>query len=170
MGLDSPIPALPPKRRAKLLTKLGEHAQLSHCRTPGEEAPRFIQTPLRARRQSVLAPNRQRDSDVSGPCVQKEEVESAREGRSRLRARFGKACMFAEDDMTGPGGLVGGWVGGWDMLAPSRWCGTRGELRMRRRGMPRPAAGKEKEGGERFSTRCHRGHTAVRRFIAEFRL
>ena len=108
-------------------------------------------------------------------CVQKEEVESAREGRSRLRARFGKAeaCMFAEDDMTGPGGLVGGWVGGWDMLAPSRWCGIRGELRMPRRGMPRPAAGKEKEGGgeifhsmsqgPRSSTAFHSGVPALTR-------
>ncbi|CAM9708738.1 unnamed protein product, partial [Scytosiphon promiscuus] len=34
IGFDAPMPGLPPKRRAKLLAKLGECAQLAHCRTP----------------------------------------------------------------------------------------------------------------------------------------
>lgn len=36
LGHCAALPGLPSKRKSKLLAKLGKHADLAHCRTPGE--------------------------------------------------------------------------------------------------------------------------------------
>lgn len=161
MGLDSPIPALPPKRRAKLLSKLGEHAQLSHCRTPGESAPRFVQTPLRARarKREMHARPEQTNRRTDPPTGNGNEIFWFFD----FRLKKGRVVVVGSSRLDRIWQVIrvcgreawrrGGGACGLDLLCSSRPCEIRGEPHK-----PHPAAGKE--GGDVFRSTSE-GHTAT---------